>query len=152
MWRRSPFLSIWLITDLDAGYHARSGVIRTFCGAKNGLLPRGKLQRQLRDENLLRLRSSLTAAFPSSLFSNRLKFPHTVDRPRRITEGFSEVADPSLWYCAYIASTHHAFGSLPNYLGHISGHSKRKWLIFNSCPTWIRTMNKAQRLILYKDE
>jgi hypothetical protein len=46
-------------------------------------LPRGKLQRQVRDENLRRLRSSLTAAFPSSLFSNRLKFPHTVDRPRR---------------------------------------------------------------------
>jgi hypothetical protein len=46
-------------------------------------LPRGKLQRQVRDENLRRLRSSLTEAFPSSLFSNRLKFPHTVDRPWR---------------------------------------------------------------------
>ena len=30
-------------------------------------------------------------------------------------------------------------------LGHISGHSKRKWLIVNCCPTWIRTMNKGSK-------
>ena len=44
-----------------------------------------------------------------------------------------------------VASTHHEFGSLSKYLGHISGHSKRKWFIFNCCPTWIRTMNKGSK-------
>jgi hypothetical protein len=66
-------------------------------------LPRGKLQRQLRDENLRRLRSSLTAAFPLLFFrtasNSRTQWTgHGGEESRtrvkvgnlRITEGFSE--------------------------------------------------------------